>query len=209
MAEETAQRKPISEDERRKNRKQLILLAGTIVVAVMFISSYAAFGGNGGQSTTTTSVAQSTLPVFGNANAVVTGYASSLTVSLNDKNASGAVNKTLSELESNGSINDYIQEPSSFIIYAANENPYQIQQLFLSRLPGNSISINSTEKVAIPAILTLYYYGRPVSVYTPVSNFTLSSSLLSPIGSNVVVSVQALVTQAGQLYGDNIQVSAA
>ncbi len=196
-------------DEKKANRKKLLFLIGAVVVAVMFISSYAAFGNNSGPGATTTSIKQATLPVFGTANAIVTGYASSLTLIVRQGNATGIINQTLSNLEANNSINDYIQTPGMFVIYASKSTPYQLQQLFLSKLPANSIAINGTERVAIPKIITMYYYGRPISVYTNTTGFIISTAALKPLNSTITVNVEAIVLESGAVYQNNIQVSEA
>ena len=119
------------------------------------------------------------------------------------------INQTLSNLEANNSINDYIQTSGAFIIYASQLTPYQLQQLFLSKLPANSIALNGTERITIPKIITLYYYGRPISVYTNTTGFTISTAALKPLNATLPVSIEAIVLENGAVYQNNIKVSEA
>ncbi len=208
--QETTQAAPESGQEKKITRKQLLFLVGAVIVAVMFVSSYAAFGSGGGVSSASTSIKQSTYVVFGSANAVVTGYMNSITLIVKQGNVTGTINQTLSGLEANSSINDYILASGTFVIYASKSNPYQLQQLFLSKLPPNSIAVNATERIAIPNVIALG--PQPLSVYTNMTNFTLSVARLQPLGGNLTVSVQALVFEKGLnwfIYQNNIQVSEA
>ncbi|HUC39180.1 MAG TPA: hypothetical protein VL944_03565 [Candidatus Acidoferrum sp.] len=188
-------------------KRKAALFIGAIVIAVMFVTSYVAFGSNGGASSTTTSIGQAAYPVFGTVNALVTGYGSTLTVFLTNSSVGGALNTTLTNLEANGSIANYLSTPSEFIIYASGSNAYSLQQLFGSTLPANSIRINATEKIMIPQTITLYYYGQAIRTYPNIFNFTISSAALQPIGANTTVNVQALVTSTGQVYNNNLGVT--
>ena len=190
-----------------ERKRKLALFAGAIVVAIMFLTSYAAFGSNGTAQSTTTSIKQSTYPVFGNANAVVIGYGSSVSVTLIDINASGALNSTLSKLEANSTITNFIPTATGFIVYAPGSAPYTVQEAFGSALPHNAIALNGTESIRIPSSLVLYYYGTETNVHTNTTNFTIPVQELKPTGSNVSVSIRALVLPDGNVYQNNIQVS--
>ena len=193
----------------KSKRKNVILFIGSMVVAIMFITSYVAFGSNGPVASTTTVKPHNTSVVFGSANAIVEGYQSSLVVTLKQKNDSSALNQTLSGLEANGLIASYSQETGNiFSIYlAANFSAYQFQQYAANAIPQNALQINATEDVRIPNTLQLYYYGRQLTVYTQITNFTVSGTMLQPVGANVPVKIQALITSNYTVYNSNIQVS--
>ncbi len=191
----------------KEKRKKMMLFLGAMVVGVMFVTSYAAFGNNGSAPTSSTTITQSTYPVFGSANAVVTGYGSSLSVTLVNQSADNALNSTLSALESNGTITNFIPTSNGFIVYAPGNAPYTVQQAFYSSLPPNSIALNGSESVSIPSRMVLYYYGTAINVYTNITNFSVPAQMLKPTGANVPVSVQALVLPNGNVYNNNIQVN--
>lgn len=192
--------------EHDKKRK-LILLAGALIVGVMFVTSYAAFGTNGSTQTSSTTVKQTTYPVFGSVNAIVNGYGSSITVTLLDGNASAKLNSTLAGLESNSTVTNFIPTGNGFVVYAPGNDPYAAQQAILAQLPDNSVAIQGTEIVGIPGTFTLYYYGTGIKIYTNITNFTVPAQPLARRGSNISVSVQALVMPNGYVYNKNIVVS--
>lgn len=191
----------------QEKRKKMVLFIGAMVVGVMFVTSYAAFGNNGSTPTSSTTIAQSTYPVFGSANAVITGYGSSLSVTLVNQSASNALNSTLSALESNGTITNFIPTSNGFIVYAQGSAPYTVQQSFQSSLPPNSIALNGSESVSIPKKMVLYYRGTAINVYANITNFSVYVHMLKPTGANISVNVQALVLPDGDVYNNNIQVT--
>lgn len=191
----------------KEKRKKMMLLVGSIVIAVMFVTSYAAFGTNGTPSSTTTTIKQNIYPVFGNANAVVTGYGSTMTIFASNNSTATKAGNLLTKLESNGSISNYLTAGNEFIIYASGITAYALQGTLYNSIPGNSITINATEKVRLPASMTLYYYGRPIPTYPSNLNFTISVPVLKQVGTNLTVNVHALVFQNGQVYSNNIQVT--
>ncbi len=191
----------------QERKKKLTLFIGAIVVGVMFVTSYAAFGSNGSAPTSSTTIRQNTYAVFGSVNAIVTGYGSSLMITLDNKSAGNALNSTLSRLEANNTITNFIPTTGGFLVYATGNFPYTAQETLYGSLPQNSISLNGTEVISTPNAFVLYYYGTAIDVYTNITNFTVPSSLLKPIGYKTKVNVQALVLQDGRVYDSNIQVT--
>ncbi len=190
-----------------EKRKKTILFIGTVIVAIMFVTSYAAFGNNGIPTTSTTTQRQTTYYSTGTSNAAVTGYGSSISVVLLNKSASNTLNSTISQLEANNTITNFIPTSRGYVLYAPGNAPYVVQQAFLSSLPVNSISLNGSERVVIPNSFILFYYGSAIHVYTNVTNFTVTVSKLSPIGASTRVNIQALVLPNGQIYNNEIQVA--
>jgi hypothetical protein len=191
----------------KQQRKKTLLFIGAMIVAVMFVTSYAAFGTNGSVPTTSTTIKQATYVVFGSVNAVIIGYGSSLNVALINKSLGNMLNSTLSNLEANSIITNYVPTPGGVVVYAPGNSPYVVQQAFFGSFPANSIAINGTELVKLPQSFTLFYYGTAIRVYPNATNFTVPSQLLKKIGANTTVRVQALTLPNGFVYKNNIQVS--
>ena len=135
--------------------------------------------------------------VFGNVNALVTGYSSALNIGLINKSLGNMLNSTLLNLESNNIITNYVPTPGGVVVYAPGNSPYAVQQVFFGSFPVNSITINGTELVKLPGSFTLYYYGTAIRVYPNVTNFTVQSQLLKKIGANTSVRVQASPYRTG------------
>lgn len=177
-------------------RKRILFLIGSIIVALMFVSSYAAFGNNGSaQTTTVTTTVGYTIPVFGAANAVVTGYGNKFIISLSKNASTNSINTTLSNLQLNGSISSYIGLQKTFTIYAGNMSPYYLLELINKATTPNSIIANVSENVTIPTSVMMTYpeTGRQTEAYFYSRNATLYRSSFSPIGSNLPVHISALV----------------
>ena len=195
-------------DSTKRNR--IIMFVGSLIVAVMFVSSYLSFGNNGSPTSSTTTASVSGVTVFGNANAMVEGYQSSVAITVKQKNSSDALNSTLSSLESNGLVISYNQVGlSAFSVYLApNYTAYDLQQRISNALPANAVQLTGTEAVKIPSDLKMYYYSTLVPVYTPITNFTIQSSTLLPIGANIPVNIQAFISASNDtVYDSQIQVS--
>ncbi len=189
-----------------ERKKRYALLLGSIVVAVMFITSYAAFANNGSVPTSTTTIQETTYYVTGQANALVTGYSSTLTVYTSNNSTASQMQSLLSSMESNGSISNYLTAGNQYILYTTGMTPYAAQQAITGSLPANSVAINGTERVQLPQSVSTSYYGKAVTIYPSVLNFTISTPMLLPVGASASVTVHALVLGNGQVYDSNIQV---
>jgi hypothetical protein len=177
-------------------RKRVLFLIGSIIVALMFVSSYAAFGNNGSvQTTTTTTTIGYTIPVFGTANAVVIGYGSKFTIYLSKNASSNLINSTLSNLQLNGSISNYIGLQKVFTIYAGNMSSYSLLGLLNKAMPQNSIIANVSENVTLPTSILMTYpsTGRQVEAYFYHRNAIVYRGSFSAIGSNTPVHISALI----------------
>ncbi len=191
-----------------KKEKNFLMLIGALVVGVMFITSYVAFGSNGSAAPATSTVPQKTAVFFGNANAVVTGYGTSMEIFAAHSNASALLNKTLSSYDAQNSIIIQGQLGGTFEIDTlGNLTAYDIQQDLYNSLPPNSIRINAQEFVRLPNTLTMYSYGEGIPVRLSIVNFTVNKSILTPIGSNITVDVQAQILSNGTIFDNNIKVT--
>jgi hypothetical protein len=186
--------------------KKLLLFLGAVFVAVIFLSSYLSFQNNSLATSSTTTVASvATFPVFGSSTATVTGYGANANITVNSVygGADANVMKTLSELETNGSINNYIGSNGSYEVFLSTINAYYLQQQLQNAVnSSNAVVVSATTYIMLPSNVTLYANNYPVRVYLSDRNLSVGTTRLECIGSIINVSLRALVTSNGILYGN-------
>ncbi len=193
----------------KERRKKLALVLGSLFVAVIFLSSYASFGG-GGSTTTTTTTKPPTPFAAGEAVARVTGYGSRAYVTLADNASASTLNSTLSKLEDNGSISNFLFVGGGYQIVLSEIDAYSLQQLIRNTPEGGPLAlanVTATAYLMLPANGVLYVGGMPVNVKFAKRNYSISLTDLRPIGANLSVSISALVTANGSIYNDQIRIN--
>lgn len=179
------------------------------MIAITFITSYAAVANNNvneNQTASSTTTIPKSYYVAGNANVIVTGYALAAVVSLDTNSPSviAQVGNTMSKLESNGSINNYIANSKSFNVFLGTMNAYSLQQLLYNTTGNSIVTINATTYVSFPSQINLYYGSQSTPVYVPGSNYSVTIMPLLPLKTSVPVSIHALVTSNGTVYDNQI-----
>lgn len=189
--------------------KQLLMGLGTLFVALAFVSSILAYGNNNAQTSATTSIAAvKTYFVAGSVNAIVSGYGStaSITVSNQIANGTAIIGNVLSNLQSNGSISNYLVQTNSFQVFLAKMNPYQLQTLVDGAVNSSGLNFTASTYVTLPKAIKLYYNTQAIPVYPQQLNYSESITPLPSLGSNISVNVQALVVANGTIFDNNIKV---
>jgi hypothetical protein len=192
--------------------KKLIFFIGSLFVAVIFVTSYLAFGNNQTQPTSTTSVLQAnTLLVYGTANGVVMNYSYSAFVTVLSKSQHNAVNATLDALESSGNISSYNPVNStSYQAVLASINLNQFSSYISSHLNSSNVSVGGYTYIRLPAnVLMAAGGGQAVPIAFPQTNYSVYLPKVYPIGANVPLSVQALVTTQGKIFNNQVRISGA
>lgn len=194
-------------------KKQLIFLVGSIFVAVIFLTSYAAFSNNNSGTTSTSTIKSSqTFFAVGNANAVIFNYSDIAVVALSNSSNSirDNVNTTMSQLESNGSLQDYIYSGSNntYQVVLSTISAYGLQQLLYSNATiTNSVSVGSTASILLPSTVTLHYTNVPITISPPNRNDTVYLKNVKRIGTVINVSISALLGRNGSVYNNQFRVS--
>jgi hypothetical protein len=194
----------------QKKSKQLTIFLLSLFVAVIFVTSYAAFNNSAYFGTTATTTVQGgqTYFVTGVTNGIVSGYGTSAQIIITGNGtASTEVGNILQQMQINGSITEYFPYGSGYDAFLNTINPYALQQLLVTMAPPNTITINATSVVTLPNTIQLYYSTQAIKVMVPSRNYTLTIMPLQSIGSNVPLSVRALVTASGSIYNNQISVS--
>ncbi|MDE1865290.1 MAG: hypothetical protein KGH94_01465 [Candidatus Micrarchaeota archaeon] len=190
--------------------KRIVIFLGSLFAAIIFVSSYAAFGNNStGTSTTTTVSSANTIPVYGSANAVIVNYSYSAYVGVSNKIELTALNKTLGDLEANGSVSNYVPfNSTSYQALLSGINAYQLYTYLSNALNATDVSVGAGAFVNLPARVNMYYSaGSQVPVAFPEKNYSVYLTRVFPIGANVPVRIQALITTRGDLYNNQIRLS--
>jgi hypothetical protein len=180
--------------------KKLVMFIGALFVAAIFLSSYLSSANTSG---TSTSIApKNTYLAIGRASATITGYGSNAHFLLsNQSNATmESVNRTLSALETAGSISNYLHAINSlgtnYTVTLSGIDAYALQQSIRNITALAHLNITTTAYLLLPTNTILYPPGSSYSLPITFSNRNYSISLtgLEPVGSRLNVSVQALVT---------------
>lgn len=146
--------------------------------------------------------------VTGTVNGVISGYGSIVGVTTTDQNSSFITNLTdrFNNLQSNGSISEYRRYSNgTFGMYLASMNAYSLQSL-LSKV-SSQLHVNGTEYVMLPQSVLLYYNGNPLHIELPTQNYTVATNSLSPLNSNVMLKVYALVNANGMVCNNDLSLT--
>ena len=187
-----------------ENKKKKIMFIGSMVVALMFISSYASFGNNN-ISTSTTTIQRNTGPeyyVSGDVNATIIGYSQNvlLRASNNSSSMQKGIASSLSRMETNGSISNYVQVPGGYDIVTNSMDAYALQHYFSNSYGASNVSVSSKSTVKLPLTVILYYLGSPIRV-APTGTYNISISPLIANGSVVALNAHAIVNGTGAING--------
>ncbi len=187
-----------------ENKKKKIMFIGSMIVALMFISSYASFGNNNISSSTTT-IQKSTGPeyyVSGEVNGTITGYSQNalLKVSNNSSSMQKSIVSTLSRMEANGSISNYVQVTDGYDIVTGSMDAYLLQHYFFNSYGASNVSVSAKSTVKLPPTIVLYYLGRPINAVVA-GTYNLSISPLIANGSVVALNAHAIVNGTGAING--------
>jgi hypothetical protein len=189
--------------------KRLIYGIGSLFVAVIFIMSYAAFSNNGTNSSSTTTIgAANTVYVYGTANGLIVNYSYSAYISTAGGTPSSGLNATLSALEANGTISNFVPlNSTSYEAILSGMNPYQLY-LYLSKALSGNVLVGGYAYVRLPATVSMYYSASsPVPVALPAKNYTVFLPRVAPVNSSVPMKINALITTAGTVYNNQIRLS--
>jgi hypothetical protein len=191
-------------------KKKIIFFVASLFAALIFITSYAAFGANSTTSSTTTiPSAANTVFVYGSANAVIVNYSYTATISAQQKSQLPALNNTLGKLVANGSISNYVPlNATAYQAILSTINQYQLQQYLSKALNTTNVLVGGYAYVTLPATVNMYYSaGSQIPITFPQKNYSVYLPRASPIGSNVLLKVQVLVTTQGKIYNNQIRLS--
>lgn len=190
--------------------KKIIFFIGSLFAALIFITSYAAFGNNSNTTTSTTTVSSAnTVFVYGTANGVVVNYSYTTYITASSKNQVEALNATLNALTANGTVSSYVQVNSTaYQAILSGMNPYQFSRYLSGAFNYSNVSVGGLAYVRLPGTVNMYYgAGSAVPVAFPAKNYTVPLLDAVPIGSNVPIKIQVLITTSGTIYNNQIRLS--
>lgn len=181
-----------------------------LFIAVIFLASYAAFGSTGNNSSqkTTTSTIPLTYPAVGTANAIITRYLPSMSITSACNNASiNAVavvklGQILSSLSSNGYVSAYYQLNNTYKLEAGRSNATKIYS-YISKNISSSLScttFSASASIELPQSIKLYYNSgstrQPITFLVPSAyrNYTIPLNLTGNTSSTMSVRIFALFT---------------
>jgi len=193
-----------------KKKKQLILFVGAIFVAVIFLSSYLSFSNNNSSSTTSTIAKnQTTFYATGTANGIIVNYSYvALVYPKNSSNATGAaLTNELSNLEANGTVQDYIYQNGSYQVILSSLSAYDLQRILQNTSGLGNTTVGSSAKVELPASLTLHYTTYPINVQLSTRNYSVYIRDVKSPGTTITLQISALLTQNGAVYQNQLRIS--
>lgn len=188
----------------------MMQLLGSLFVLIIFIASYAAFGNFNPSNQVSTTTIPKTIAAFGSANAVISGYGNTASISIacNENRTENELTQLLQQLEGNGSINSYYSPSANLtLIYLNKMNPLQLSN-YLSRSMNQSlfkcISISSSVKLTLPETINFEVGPQLYSINVPSSFRNVSANLHISNETYVRVRVLALLTENGSIYNMNV-----
>ncbi len=201
--------------------KNLTTILQVLFIIAIFGASYAAFGNNSSpqQSQPTTVVAPAVVYASGITNATIVKFEPSFTIR-STCNASSIVNSTFSQItsllslmEANNSVSTYYRYQSSNLIRAL-ANTANTSQIYdsiaksLNETARSCLLFNSSVTVMLPARMNFTINSQRVVLSIPQNarNNTISIPITQNMSRNLSVSVAAVVTSNGTIYG-NLQVA--
>jgi len=194
-----------------EKRKKKVLFLGAVFIGLMFIFSYLGVTNNAPSATTssTTTVPQgNSFFATGAGNATIIGYSNTATLSF-ATNSTAVANTTaslLSTMRNNGTIQNYIGEGSGYDLILGNVGAYGLQQLLYSELNStNSIRLSSTANARIPNKVEMFVGSQELPVAIN-GTYQLNFTPLIALNSSIPVTVQALLTQNGLLYNNQVSI---
>lgn len=200
-------------------KKQLVQLLLAVFIAVIFLSSYLTLenlntAGQGSHQSKPAPVPQTVYGV-GAANAVITGYNSTMTILINCKNssssgsASAALNNLVSEMEKNNTIYNSYSLQNETVVQAGNAGSKAIYSAISKSLNATTLScltFSSYAELYLPGQMQLYIVNKTYTVLVPqnLSRVQIPMALSSNTPTTVKVKVSALVEFNGTVYSLNV-----
>ena len=192
--------------------KRKVLFIGAVFIGLMFVFSYLGVSGNVPTSTsssTTTISNERSFFASGTANATITGYAGTATLRMmsNATATSNAVATILSSMRNNGTIQNYINDGNVYDLILGNVSAYALQQALYAQLNStNAITLASTANARLIGSADLFVGGQ--ELFVPINGtYQLNFTPLIPVNSPIKLGVQALLTQNGLVYNNQVTVS--
>lgn len=194
-------------------RKKLAELLGSIFVALIFLTSYAAFGNEQVKTnTTTTTVPAQTFYASAHGFANITSYAPYLNINIscsNVSNVSSELNNALMPFYKNGSVsNFYLQQASSMLVQTGNMSSNSIYSLLIKEIDGSAActSFYSSANLKLPSRMSFYVPTQKSNVIILINASQQGASvpieLTQNMSNSINVSVSALLTATGSIYGN-------
>ncbi len=185
-----------------------MLLLGALFVALIFLSSYISSSNIAGATSTTTK-APATYLAIGASKATITGYSAGAYIALHNQSNSTIelLNATLSVMETNGSISNYIRIGDNYQVTLSGIDAYALQQN-IRAVPALALSnITASAHLLLPSNAILYVNSYPVNIMFNRRNYSASITRLKSVGSIINVSVFALITANGSVYNNQVRLN--
>ncbi|HVC58496.1 MAG TPA: hypothetical protein VND15_03415 [Candidatus Acidoferrales bacterium] len=195
-----------------EKRKKKVLFLGAVFIGLMFIFSYLGVANNtpaAATSSTTTVPKGNSFFATGAGNATIFGYSNTATLSFvtNSITTANTVASVLSTMRNNGTIQNYISEGSGYDLILGNVGAYQLQQLLYTELNStNSIRLASIANARIPNRVEMFVGSQELPVLIN-GTYPLNFTPLIAVNSSIPVTVQALLTQNGLLYNNQVSIA--
>lgn len=187
-----------------KTKRNIMMIIFIIIVAIMFVIGNIGYNNGSPLNKQTTTTIGKQYIVTGSSNAILTNYSQNMIVKINNSSDTNSIYNTLSTMQSNGLISSYNNFGNQLDILAEKATIYQIY-MGLKNV-SNSISINATSYVRLPTKLTLYYSGSAVRINIPNKTFVIHGNKLYKIGTELNISIQAIINANGSLYNNNLRI---
>lgn len=193
--------------------KKMIFTIGSLFVAVIFVTSYAAFGNtsNGSSSTTSTVLSGNNILALGQANGIIENYSYVVNVTSLNASQNARLNMTLLDMESNNTvISFFARNSTTYTAEISGIGAYQLYTYLTNTLNYSNVTLGATAFVRLPASINMQY-GASSQQEAPVSlspkNYTTYLPNVLPIGTRVPFKIQALITERGQIFNNNIKLT--
>ncbi|MGC8710021.1 MAG: hypothetical protein ACP5RF_00170 [Candidatus Micrarchaeia archaeon] len=198
------------------NKKQLLQLIGSLFVAVIFVASYTSMSNNAlpaqnNPSRQTTTIG--TVYGYSFANATVTGYGSTATLSIGcnsvtQMNISSEISSMLIALGKNNSVSNYYSPASNVtLVYMGRMNMTQFYGYVSNSIGSNDMSCTSIQTdadVLLPSTLNFYVNSQAFQVTVPNSMRTQKVAVFMHKNMNdtLRLKIYMLVAANGSIYGN-------
>lgn len=194
-------------------KKRMVELVGALFIAIIFLTSYAAFSSSGTRpSANNTAPAQAqTYYATGRTQANITSYGQVLSVNVSCSNATAvmsSLNRLLTAMEGNGSVsNFYSPMQGRILVQLGNYTAYKVYSLLSAGIGSGAActSFTSQASVLLPArmsfMIPLAKSSYTVMIPGSQRSVTLPITLSNSTGKAINVSVAALITTNGTIYG--------
>ncbi len=185
-----------------KKTKSILMIAAVIILSVMFVLGNVAGSNSSPPTKGTTTTITPTLLVTGTANAVIQGYSRNMV--LYGQPSNSLLNE-LGILQKEGNINSYTKVGNQIDVNGSNFSSYLVYNSIVGYSTG--LAFNTTAYIKLPNPVMLRYSGSLVRIDIGNSTYPLRISNILDVGSTVPVSVQAIVTEQGTLYQNQLRLA--